>query len=188
MFQLLKGVKWFEWVLLGVLAVAGVVGYVSFNKWQAAKDKNIVLGVDNQRLERANAFQAKTYQAADKAVAEYVQATTERRELQAKSRQADSAAFLATAHPEPSAGGAHDVQPVPAARVAVPTRSTASAARTSAQIKSVRKEKPHAVKPTVSPAPADEDDPLVIAALTDLADRMHARYCTATGANPGCTP
>lgn len=190
MLRLLSGVKWFEWVLIGALLISGLLVSLGFQRYLKERDSNTVLTEQYGQLQRASEYRQHFYTLADAVVAKYVKESVSRRDSQSKARDDDSVAFLALAHPalpDVLLGG---FLPLPGIEDHVDAlRFEHSTGGNSPAVKS-SKEPFHAptrkeFKPLNERV---EQDPLVIAALTDLANRMRTRSCAAGAVSADCRP
>lgn len=190
MLRLLNGVKWFEWVLVGAVVLASIAFYAGFQKYLEERDEAAAQLERYGQLQKVTEYQRRYYVLADEVVSKYVQAVVQLREDQSAARAADIDAYLALAHPTPidvllpGVSALPNLEDhVPALRFERPTGRNRPAVKPS-------KEPLHVpTRPTYTPTNERvETSPLVIAALTDMANRMRQRSCAAGATSADCRP
>lgn len=190
MLRLLNGVKWFEWVFVAAFVLSGMAVYQGFQKYLEQRDAYTVVTEQLSHQQQATEYQRRFYVLADQVVANYVQASTQLRATQSTARASDIDAYMALAHPAPVDVSIDGVLPlpnledhVPALRYEHPTGHNRPAVKPSKEPKHVP------TRPTYTPTNERvETNPLVVAALTDLANRMRQRSCAAGAASADCRP
>lgn len=172
MFQLLKGVKWFEWVLVGALAIVALAGYEVYKNYDALKVKYAVTRQANQASQEVIQRQDAAAKITDQSLAHYTQEKTQTQADNVTSRQEAIDEYLEHIPQQAPAvaDGAIDQAKAPVAKAQVPASSVSRVAKAPAQ-----------------PRPASHADVDPDAAnLQLLAQRMHERYCRAYANGRAC--
>jgi hypothetical protein len=190
MLRLLNGVKWFEWVLVGALVISGLAVYTGFQKYLEQRDAHTLVTEQLSHQQRVTEYQHRFYVLADLVVAGYVQAATKLREDQSAARASDIDAYMALAHPAPVDVAIDGIPPLPSLDDHVPAlRYERPSGRHRPAVKPSKEPKHVPTRPTHTPTNERvETSPLVIAALTDMANRMRQRSCAAGATSVDCRP